>query len=99
MVLLLIEHLCGHEPGVTDDLQNILEQLTKLSSMAHSRVALLARQVIFILFNLLYLIFVVRFFRTFNILKFLFNVSVIIINFCFEKVIVGIKSHILAHKS
>ncbi|KAB7507632.1 Acetyl-CoA carboxylase [Armadillidium nasatum] len=46
MVLLLIEHLCGHEPGVTDDLQNILEQLTKLSSMAHSRVALLARQVL-----------------------------------------------------
>lgn len=45
MVILLIEHLCGHEPGITDDLSAILEQLTKLNSSKHSRVALRARQV------------------------------------------------------
>lgn len=45
MVILLIEHLCGHEPGLTDDLSVILEQLTKLNSAEHSRVALRARQV------------------------------------------------------
>lgn len=45
MVILLIEHLCGHEPGLTDDLSSILEQLTKLNSSQHSRVALRARQV------------------------------------------------------
>lgn len=47
MVILLIEHLCGHEPGLTDDLSVILEQLTKLNSAEHSRVALRARQVRF----------------------------------------------------
>ncbi|XP_042208168.1 acetyl-CoA carboxylase-like [Homarus americanus] len=46
MVILLIEHLCGHEPGLTDDLSSILEQLTKLNSSEHSRVALRARQVL-----------------------------------------------------
>lgn len=46
MVILLIEHLCGHEPGLTDDLSAILEQLTKLNSSQHSRVALRARQVL-----------------------------------------------------
>ncbi|XP_069956208.1 acetyl-CoA carboxylase isoform X2 [Cherax quadricarinatus] len=46
MVILLIEHLCGHEPGLTDDLSLILEQLTKLNSTEHSRVALRARQVL-----------------------------------------------------
>lgn len=46
MVILLIEHLCGHEPGITDDLSAILEQLTKLNSSKHSRVALRARQVL-----------------------------------------------------
>ncbi|MPC07509.1 Acetyl-CoA carboxylase [Portunus trituberculatus] len=46
MVILLIEHLCGHEPGLTDDLSSILEQLTKLNSSQHSRVALRARQVL-----------------------------------------------------
>ncbi|KAK7068522.1 hypothetical protein SK128_027163 [Halocaridina rubra] len=46
MVILLIEHLCGHEPGLTDDLAAILEQLTKLNSAEHSRVALRARQVL-----------------------------------------------------
>lgn len=45
MVILLIEHLCGHEPGLTDELSSILEQLTKLNSSEHSRVALRARQV------------------------------------------------------
>ena len=45
MVLLLIEHLRGHKPGVTDDLADILELLTKLSSIEHSRVALKAREV------------------------------------------------------
>lgn len=45
-VILLIEHLCGHEPGLTDDLSSILEQLTKLNSTEHSRVALRARQVL-----------------------------------------------------
>ncbi|XP_068249206.1 acetyl-CoA carboxylase isoform X1 [Palaemon carinicauda] len=46
MVILLIEHLCDHEPGLTDDLASILEQLTKLNSAKHSRVALRARQVL-----------------------------------------------------
>ncbi|KAK3859492.1 hypothetical protein Pcinc_034403 [Petrolisthes cinctipes] len=46
MVIRLIEHLCGHEPGLTDDLAAILEQLTKLNSTEHSRVALRARQVL-----------------------------------------------------
>ncbi|XP_076067982.1 acetyl-CoA carboxylase isoform X2 [Oratosquilla oratoria] len=46
MVICLIEHLCGHEPGLTDDLSSILEQLTKLNNKEHSRVALRARQVL-----------------------------------------------------
>ena len=45
MVITLIEHLCGHEPGLTEELSSILEQLTKLNSSEHSRVALRARQV------------------------------------------------------
>ncbi|KAF2367472.1 Biotin carboxylase-like N-terminal domain [Trinorchestia longiramus] len=46
LLVLLIDHLCEHEPGLTDDLAQDLEQLTTLNSIDHSRVALRARQVL-----------------------------------------------------
>ncbi|XP_074643040.1 acetyl-CoA carboxylase-like isoform X2 [Tubulanus polymorphus] len=41
-----VDHLCGKEPGVTDDLHVMLNDLTTLNKTEHSKVALRARQVL-----------------------------------------------------
>ncbi|CAH1789095.1 unnamed protein product [Owenia fusiformis] len=46
VVVSLIDQLCGKEPGVTDELQVILTELTRLSQAENARVALKARQVL-----------------------------------------------------
>nr|KAG5704977.1 hypothetical protein BaRGS_022819 [Batillaria attramentaria] len=46
LVILLIDHLCGKEPGLTDELTNVLQELTQLSKTENSKVALKARQVL-----------------------------------------------------
>uniref|UniRef100_T1JBH2 Uncharacterized protein n=1 Tax=Strigamia maritima TaxID=126957 RepID=T1JBH2_STRMM len=46
IVIHLIDHLCGHEPGLTDELALILNDLTLLNKVEHSKVALRARQVL-----------------------------------------------------
>ncbi|XP_076466128.1 acetyl-CoA carboxylase-like isoform X2 [Babylonia areolata] len=46
LVILLIEHLCGKEPGLTDELASVLSELTQLSKTENSKVALKARQVL-----------------------------------------------------
>ncbi|CAN7995548.1 unnamed protein product [Ixodes hexagonus] len=38
------DHLCGHEPGLTDELSSILNELTTLSKTDNAKVALRARQ-------------------------------------------------------
>ena len=40
------DYLCGHEPGLTEDMQGILNELTMLSKAENSKVALRARQVL-----------------------------------------------------
>ena len=39
------DHLCGKEPGLTDELASVLSELTQLSKTENSKVALKARQV------------------------------------------------------
>lgn len=46
LVIKLIDHLCGHEPGLTDELSTILNSLTALSKPENAKVALRARQVL-----------------------------------------------------
>ncbi|XP_071137494.1 acetyl-CoA carboxylase-like isoform X4 [Mytilus edulis] len=46
LIILLIEHLFGKEPGLTDDLASILTELTTLNRQDNSSVALRARQVL-----------------------------------------------------
>ena len=46
LVILLIEHLFGKEPGLTDDMASILTELTTLNRQDNSSVALRARQVL-----------------------------------------------------
>lgn len=46
LVIKLIDHLCGHEPGLTDELSTILNSLTALSRPENAKVALRARQVL-----------------------------------------------------
>lgn len=46
LVLKLIDHLCGYEPGLTDELSNILNSLTALNKPENAKVALRARQVL-----------------------------------------------------
>ncbi|CAL1538931.1 unnamed protein product [Lymnaea stagnalis] len=46
MVIMLIDHLCGKEPGLTDELASILAELTQLNKTENSKVALRARQVL-----------------------------------------------------
>ncbi|KAJ8978777.1 hypothetical protein NQ317_015501 [Molorchus minor] len=46
LVTMLIDHLWGNEPGLTDELTNCLTELTSLNRSEHSRVALRARQVL-----------------------------------------------------
>ncbi|XP_053135859.1 acetyl-CoA carboxylase 2 isoform X3 [Hemicordylus capensis] len=46
LVTMLIDHLCGRDPTLTDELMAILNELTQLSKMEHSKVALRARQVL-----------------------------------------------------
>lgn len=42
----MIDHLCGHEPGITDELSSILNALTVLNKSENAKVALRARQVL-----------------------------------------------------
>ncbi|KAG8178328.1 hypothetical protein JTE90_026296 [Oedothorax gibbosus] len=46
LIIKLIDHLCGHEPGLTDELGVILNDLTTLNKSENSKVALRARQVL-----------------------------------------------------
>lgn len=46
MIILLIDHLSQHEPGLTEELKNVLDELTALGKAEHSKVALRARQVL-----------------------------------------------------
>ncbi|XP_035212091.1 acetyl-CoA carboxylase-like isoform X1 [Stegodyphus dumicola] len=46
LIIKLIDHLCGHEPGLTDELAAILNDLTTLNKSENSKVALRARQVL-----------------------------------------------------
>ncbi|XP_044296549.1 acetyl-CoA carboxylase 2 isoform X1 [Varanus komodoensis] len=46
LVTMLIDHLCGRDPTLTDELVAILNELTQLSKTEHSKVALRARQVL-----------------------------------------------------
>ncbi|XP_061459332.1 acetyl-CoA carboxylase 2 isoform X2 [Rhineura floridana] len=46
LVTMLIDHLCGRDPTLTDELMAILNELTQLSKTEHSKVALRARQVL-----------------------------------------------------
>lgn len=46
LVTMLIDHLWGNEPGLTDELASCLTELTSLNKIEHSRVALRARQVL-----------------------------------------------------
>ncbi|XP_055889242.1 acetyl-CoA carboxylase-like isoform X3 [Biomphalaria glabrata] len=46
LVIMLIDHLCGKEPGLTDELASILSELTQLNKTENSKVSLRARQVL-----------------------------------------------------
>ena len=46
LIIKLIDHLCGQEPGITDELSNILNALTVLNKSENAKVALRARQVL-----------------------------------------------------
>ncbi|XP_026566055.1 acetyl-CoA carboxylase 1 isoform X2 [Pseudonaja textilis] len=46
LVTMLIDQLCGRDPTLTDELINILTELTQLSKTTNARVALRARQVL-----------------------------------------------------
>ena len=46
LIIKLIDHLCGREPGVTDELSTILNALTHLNHNENAKVALRARQVL-----------------------------------------------------
>ncbi|KAK3098334.1 hypothetical protein FSP39_018526, partial [Pinctada imbricata] len=46
LVIMLLDHLCSKEAGLTDDLANILSELTALNKAENARVALRARQIL-----------------------------------------------------
>uniref|UniRef100_A0A5S6QG58 Acetyl-CoA carboxylase n=1 Tax=Trichuris muris TaxID=70415 RepID=A0A5S6QG58_TRIMR len=46
VIISLIEHISSHEPGLTDELKEVLNQLTNLGKADHGKVALRARQVL-----------------------------------------------------
>ncbi|ODN03948.1 Acetyl-CoA carboxylase 1 [Orchesella cincta] len=46
VVTMLIDHVWGNEPGLTDELAAILNELTQLNRSENSRVALCARQIL-----------------------------------------------------
>ncbi|XP_064618157.1 acetyl-CoA carboxylase-like isoform X2 [Liolophura sinensis] len=46
LIIMLIDHLCGREPGLTDELTSILNELTSLNKSENAKVALRARQVL-----------------------------------------------------
>ncbi|KAJ6219257.1 hypothetical protein RDWZM_005069 [Blomia tropicalis] len=46
LIIKLIDHLCGREPGITDELSTILNALTILNKSENAKVALRARQVL-----------------------------------------------------
>ncbi|KRZ71508.1 Acetyl-CoA carboxylase, partial [Trichinella papuae] len=45
-IVMLIEHIIANEPGVIDELKDVLSELTTLSKADHGKVALLARQLL-----------------------------------------------------
>ncbi|XP_066116448.1 acetyl-CoA carboxylase 2 isoform X1 [Saccopteryx bilineata] len=46
LVIMLIDELCGPDPSLSEELTNILNELTQLSKSEHCKVALRARQVL-----------------------------------------------------
>ncbi|KAL5009691.1 hypothetical protein ScPMuIL_011996 [Solemya velum] len=46
LVTMLVDHLWGKEPGVTDELASVLSELTTLNKTENSKVALRARQIL-----------------------------------------------------
>ncbi|XP_041352027.1 acetyl-CoA carboxylase-like isoform X1 [Gigantopelta aegis] len=46
LVIMLIDHLCGKEPGVTEELASVLNDFTLLNKKDNAKVALRARQVL-----------------------------------------------------
>ncbi|XP_013400503.1 acetyl-CoA carboxylase isoform X2 [Lingula anatina] len=46
LVIMLIDHLCEKEPGLTEDLDSILTEFTTLNNAENGKVALRARQVL-----------------------------------------------------
>lgn len=46
LIIKLIDHLAGNEPGITDELSNILNALTVLNKSENAKVSLRARQVL-----------------------------------------------------
>ncbi|KHJ49247.1 carboxyl transferase domain protein [Trichuris suis] len=46
VIISLIEHISSHEPGLTDELKEVLNQLTNFGKADHGKVALRARQVL-----------------------------------------------------
>lgn len=46
LVTMLIDHLWSNEPGLTDEVATVLNELTSLNRTEHSRVALRARQIL-----------------------------------------------------
>ncbi|XP_048578343.1 acetyl-CoA carboxylase-like isoform X1 [Nematostella vectensis] len=44
LAITLIDRLCGYEPGLSDELHSILQELTHLNRQEHAKVALRARQ-------------------------------------------------------
>lgn len=46
LIISLIDHLCGKEPGLSEDVQALLQELTSLNKAENAKVALRARQVL-----------------------------------------------------
>uniref|UniRef100_A0A915K895 Acetyl-CoA carboxylase central domain-containing protein n=1 Tax=Romanomermis culicivorax TaxID=13658 RepID=A0A915K895_ROMCU len=46
LIILLMDHISSHEPGLTEELREVLSELTTLGKAEHSKVALRARQIL-----------------------------------------------------
>lgn len=46
LIILLMDHISAHEPGLTEELKEVLSELTTLGKAEHSKVALRARQIL-----------------------------------------------------
>jgi len=46
LIILLVDHLSQHEPGLTEELKDVLGELTALGKTEHTKVALRARQIL-----------------------------------------------------